>query len=179
MAKEEYAFILDYLSQGYADSYRKEPVAQALGERHFSLLELVPRPDISLTIRERVYIGDEKRDKIKFIKDRLPYTRLTATARSELKDIVEEVVKKNESHFINVFNKAGPITVRQHSLELFPNIGKKHMWDIINEREKEPFKNFADIQKRINLMPDPVRVISERILEELEGRSKYNIIVRR
>ena len=179
MVKEDHAIILDFLARGYADSYKKEPVAQALGEKYFSLLELVPRPEAKLSLRERVYIGDDKREKIKFIKGRLPYQRLTATGRSELKDIIEEIVKNDEKRFIDIFNRAGPITVRQHSLELLPNIGKKHMWDIINEREKEPFKDFKDLQKRINLMPDPARVISERILEEMEGRSKYNLLVRR
>jgi putative nucleotide binding protein len=177
MSREEYAIVLDYLSRGYADSYRKEPIAQALGERNFTLLELVPREEAKLGLRERVYIVNDKREKIKFIKGKLHYNKLTAAGRNELRDIVEEMVNKDEDRFVQIFNKAGPITVRQHSLELLPNIGKKHMWDIINEREKEPFKNFDDLRKRINLMPDPVKVISERILEELEGRSKYHLIV--
>jgi putative nucleotide binding protein len=52
------------------------------------------------------------------------------------------------------------------------------MWDIINQREKKPFENFKDISTRINLMPDPIRVITERIIEELQGKSKYHLFIR-
>jgi len=178
MFREDYAIVLDYLQNGYADAFRKEPIAQALGETYFSLLELVPRPESPLLLRERIYIGPDKRDKVQFIKGRLQYERLTVTGRNELKAVVEELVKRNEPKYIEFFNKAGPISVRQHSLELLPNIGKKHMWDIINQREKKPFENFKDIAARINLMPDPIRVITERIIEELQGDSKYHLFIR-
>jgi putative nucleotide binding protein len=178
MFREDYAIVLDYLPRGYADGFRKEPVAQALGETYFSLLELVPRENTNLLLRERIYIGADKREKIQFIRGRLPYERLTVTGRNELNFIVEELVKRNEAKYIEFFNKAGPISVRQHSLELLPNIGKKHMWDIINQREKKPFENFKDVAARINLMPDPVRVITERIIEELQGESKYHLFIR-
>jgi putative nucleotide binding protein len=178
MFREDYAIVLDYLQKGYADSFRKEPIAQALGETYFSLLELIPRADTTLLLRERIYIGADKRDKVQFIKGRLPFERLTVTARNELAFIIEELVRRNEAKYLEFFNKAGPISVRQHSLELLPNIGKKHMWDIINEREKKPFESFKDISARINLMPDPIRVITERITEELRGESKYHLFIR-
>jgi len=178
MFREDYAIVLDYLQRGYADSFRKEPIAQALGETYFSLLELVPRPGSTLLLRERVYIGPDKREKVQFIRGRLDYNRLTVTGKNELQSVVEELVKRNEPKYIEFFNKAGPISVRQHSLELLPNIGKKHMWDIVNQREKKPFESFKDITTRINLMPDPVRVITERILEELKGTSKYHLFIR-
>lgn len=178
MFREDYAIVLDYLPRGYADSFRKEPVAQAIGETYFSLLELVPREDMGLQLRERIYIGPDKREKIQFIRGRLDYNKLTVTGRNELSFIVEELIKRNEAKYIEFFNKAGPISVRQHSLELLPNIGKKHMWDIINQREKKPFESFKDVAARINLMPDPVRVIRERIIEELQGQSKYHLFIR-
>ena len=40
------------------------PVAQAIGINHFALLQLVPRRGISLQIKEKVYIGEGKRDKM-------------------------------------------------------------------------------------------------------------------
>ena len=91
---------------------------------------------------------------------------------------MNELVKNNEATFVNFFNKTGAITIRQHSLELLPNIGKKHMISIIEEREKKPFESFEDITKRVKLMPDPHRVIVERILEELGGKTKYHLFVR-
>lgn len=176
--KEDYAIVLDYLPRGYATSFKREPVAQAIGENFFTLLELMPKPNIALALRERVYIGEAERDKVQYIKGRLTYDRLTTTGRNELESVVPDMVKRNEARFIEFFNKAGPITVRQHSLELLPNIGKKHMWALLEEREKKPFEGFKDLCERVKLMPDPVRVLANRILQELEGSSKYMLFVR-
>jgi len=70
------------------------------------------------------------------------------------------------------------VTIRLHQLELIPGVGKKHMRDIIAEREKKPFENFADISARVPLLPDPAMLIVQRIEEELRGESKYYILTR-
>jgi putative nucleotide binding protein len=64
-----------------------------------------------------------------------------------------------------------------HALELIPGIGKKYMWQIINERERKPFESFADLQTRASV-PNPTKLIAKRVLEELEGESKYRLFTR-
>jgi len=64
-----------------------------------------------------------------------------------------------------------------HALELIPGIGKKYMWQIINERDRAPFKNFDDLQQRANI-PSPPKLITKRVLEELSGESKYRLFTR-
>ncbi|MBI1969671.1 DUF655 domain-containing protein, partial [Candidatus Woesearchaeota archaeon] len=136
--KEEHAVVLDFLQHGYPfdprPSHRKTPIAQAIGTMHFTLLELVPKPGIFLQPLEEVYIGEGKRDKIHHIAGKLPIEKLTATAKTELEFIVEEIVKKREKRFVDFFNNAGPLTTRMHQLELLPGVGKKHMWQIIEVR---------------------------------------------
>jgi putative nucleotide binding protein len=69
-------------------------------------------------------------------------------------------------------------------LELLPGIGKKHMWDIIKARKEKPFESFDDIKKRVTMLSDPVKLISKRILLELEatgdkkGKRKYVLFTR-
>ncbi len=176
--KEEYAIVLDYLPIGYPGHFKKEPIAQAIGEDHFTLLELIIKREVKVDLRERVYIGPEKREKVQFIKGRIKYSQLTNTAQKELEDVLQDLVSKKEEQFVNFFNKAGSITVRQHSLELLPGIGKKHMWDLLAQREKKPFQSFKDISERVALMPDPKNIIVERIIEELKGDTKYYIFTR-
>lgn len=171
--KEEKAIVLDYLSRGYSFSYTGEPIAQAIGTSYFTLLELVPRESVSLKLGQEVYIGAGERKKIKFIKGRLTYEKLTNTAKTELPRAVEEIVLKNEKKFVEFFNKAGPISIRKHSLELLPSIGKEHAKHILEEREKKPFESFKDLSERVKLMPNPIRVIKDRVIEELQGESKY------
>lgn len=180
-AKEEYAIILDFLPNGYLfdnrPSHKKTPVVQAIGKEYFSLLELVPKKDVFLQPYDEIYIGEGKRDKIHHIVGKLPVDKLTATARSELNFVIDEIVKKSELRFVQFFNNAQPLTTRMHQLELLPGLGKKHMWQIIEERKESPFKDFKDLKARVKLMPDPEKLIVKRILAEISGGEKHNVFV--
>ncbi|HLC19350.1 MAG TPA: DUF655 domain-containing protein [Candidatus Nanoarchaeia archaeon] len=180
--KEEQAVVLDFLQYGYAfddrPSHQKTAIVQAIGVSHYALLELVPKRDVILQPHEQVYIGDGKRDKIHHIKGRLPFERLTATARAEISTVVLGLVTQDEVRFVSFFNKAQPMTTRMHQLELLPGLGKKHMWEIIEARKEKPFSDFLDIRKRVRLMPDPKSIVVKRILSELEGNEKHHIFTR-
>ncbi|MBW2999080.1 DUF655 domain-containing protein [Candidatus Woesearchaeota archaeon] len=179
--KEEHAVVLDFLKHGYPfdtrPSHRKTPIVQAIGKERFTLLELVPKPDIFLQPYEEVYIGEGKREKIHHISGKLPLNKLTETAKAELQYIVKELVEKNETKFVEFFNKSAPLTTRMHQIELLPGVGKKHMWEIIEERKEKPFESFADIKKRVKLMPDPAKAVAKRILAEIEGKEKHRLFV--
>ena len=177
--KDDWAIVLNFSSHGYYGMNRSQPVAQVLGEKYFSLLEVIVRDGVNLEIGERVYIGDKKRDKIKFIKRRLKYDELTGAAKNELEDAIRNIVEKDPQRFVEFFNKAGPITTRLHQLELLPGIGSKHLWEILEERKKKPFESFEDIKKRVSLIPDPEKMITKRIIEELEDKDKYRLFVPR
>lgn len=179
--KEEIAIVLDFLQNGYPHDTRpshiKTPIIQAVGKQHFLLLELVPKKDVFVQPYEEVYIGEGKRDKIHHILGKLSIDRLTPTARAELEFVLQDLVKKNESTFVEFFNKAQPLTMRMHSLELIPGFGKKHMWEVIERRQEKPFANFADMRERVKLMPDPEKAIVRRILAELGGQEKHRLFV--
>ncbi len=170
---EDYAIILDYLPLGYvkedAPSFKKKPVAQAIGIEEFTLLELTPKENINLDIHEKVYIGAGKREKIARVNRRLKYEKLTATAKLELNYVIEEIIKEKEDKFVRFFNDAGPISTRLHQIELLPGIGKKHMWDILKVRKVKEFDSYQDIKERVPMLADPVKLLSKRILMELEG----------
>jgi len=166
--KDEYVIVLDFLPRGHSTG-KPEPLAQVIGNKYFSLLEVVVKKDVILKPGDKTYVGDAKRDHIDHIKRRITINDLTSFAKSELPFVVEKLVKENEERFVNFFNTAQPISTRLHQLELIPGIGKKHLWDIIEEREKAPFTSFEDIKKRIKLMPDPANSIIKRIMEELEN----------
>jgi len=177
--KEESAVVLDFLPNGYPFDNRpahiKTPICQALGKNRFILLELVPKKGIFLQPYEEVYIGDGKREKIHHINGKLNFEKLSSTAKSELNYMIKELIEKKQERFVEFFNKAQPLTTRMHQLELLPGLGKKHMWEILEERDNEPFKDFADIKKRVKLMPDPEKAIIKRVLSEIQGKEKYRI----
>ncbi|MDP2750526.1 MAG: DUF655 domain-containing protein [Nanoarchaeota archaeon] len=177
--KEEYAIVLDFLPNGYhfdkRPSHKKTPIAQAIGKTHFVLLELVPKKDILLKPNQEVYIGDGKRDEVHHIIGKIGLQKLSETAKSELEYVIKDLVAKNNDLFIDFFNKAQPLTTRMHQLELLPGLGKKHMWEIIEQRQVEPFKNFEDLKNRVKLLPDPEKVIVKRIISEIEGKDKHRL----
>ena len=176
--RDDNVIVLDFLPRGRPSDRRPEPIAQVLGTKYFSLLEVVPRKGETLKHGDDVYIGEEKREKIDHIKRRISMGQLTTFAKSELPFLVEKIVKEDEERFVKFFNTAQPISTRLHQLELLPGIGKKHMWDIIGERKKGEFKSFDDIRKRIKLMPDPAGAIIKRIMEELENdNERYRLFV--
>lgn len=180
--KEEYAVILDFLPHGYIMDRRplhlKTAIAQALGKETLVLLELVPKKDCFLQPHEEVYIGEGKRDKIHHIVGRTNPSKLTETAKTELNYIIEEIVNKEEKKFVEFFNKAGPINMRMHQLELLPGIGKRHMQTILEARGDKQFESFQDIKNRVKLLPDPEKAIIKRILLELEGNEKHYLFVK-
>jgi putative nucleotide binding protein len=175
--KDEWAVVLDFLAHGHYGMDRPQPVAQILGEKYFSLLEVIVRDNVTLQAGDRVYIGDKKREQVKYIRERIKIDDLTAAAKEELPHAVERIVEKNPKMFVEFFNKSSQVTNRMHQLELLPGVGKKHLWAILEERKSKPFESFEDIKKRVPLIPDPEKMIIKRILLELEDKDKYRIFV--
>lgn len=178
MEKEEYAIILDYLPYGYPLGGDGRAIAQAIGEKNLTLLHLVPRKGVSLTVKEKVYIGEGKRDKIYYIMGRLSPEKLTETAKLELQDLIKKVVESREKEFVSFINNAGAINTRVHQLEMLPGFGKKHVKEILNARKEKPFTSFDNIKKRIPSMPDPKKAVEKRILEELTEMQRHNLFVK-
>lgn len=181
IVKEEKAIILDFLPNGYPFDtrpvHKKTPIAQAIGKDHFILLELVPKRGVFLEPYEEVYMGEGKRDKVHHILGKLSTDKLTETAKIELDFVINDIVDKDEARFVEFFNKAHPINMRRHQIELLPGIGKKHMWQIIEERDKKPFSSLKEIHERVKLLPDPKKAVIKRILMELSNEDKYKIFV--
>lgn len=178
--KEVNAIVLDVLMKGHPDDprppFKREPIVQAVGLEQFKLLELVPKPTVTINLYDRVYIGDSERDRIERVKRRISYDELTQTARGELPFIIEQLVKEREQDFVAFFNKSISITPRLHMLHLLPGIGKKLMWEILEARNRKPFTSFADISTRIKALPHPEKMIQARIMEELQDPDvKYHV----
>lgn len=171
--REEYAYVLDFMASGKSFSTRAEPLTQLLGEERFTILEATIKPGASLSLEERVYIGREERDKILLIKSRISFDELTQTAKNALPNVVTKIVRGNEKRFVDMFNNAGPLNIRQHSLELLPGVGKKHLEAIIKARNEKRFVGFQDIMGRVQLLQDPAKLITDRIIAELRGDERF------
>jgi putative nucleotide binding protein len=181
-ADRSYAVVLDYLPHGRPGDdrpqYKKSPLAYALGESEFRLLELTLDDDADVGIGDRIVLAPaEEREAVSRIRE-VEYDDLSNAAHSELEYVVEEVVDRNERRFVDFYNEAQPITLRLHQLNLLPGIGKKLRNDVLDERKRAPFESFAELEERISGLHDPKGVLVDRILEELRDEDlKYRTFV--
>lgn len=179
MTAEDYGLVLDFLARGKSSSFKTEPIAQLIGLEHFTLLEVVPKPDVEMKALEKVYVGKDDRQKIDHIKRRIAFKDLTTNSLAEIEKAIEKIIKENEKSFLDFYNSCHPITIKRHQLELLPGLGKKHMHGILEERNIKPFESFEDLSKRVKLLPDPMKALMKRVMEELEGIDiKYYLFVR-
>lgn len=176
---EDFAYILDYLPKGRPDDpRRRDPVAYGLGEKNFVLLEIVPRPGATMLVGDRVALTkDAAGGPVDHVRGRVRYEEITHAAQSELPYVLEQAVKAQEERFLRFYNEAGPITLRMHQLELLPGLGKKLMMSILDEKKKGgPFKSFAEMDTRVKALHAPEKLISNRILGEIQNPSeKYHL----
>ena len=148
-----------------------------VGESYFTLLEASPMKDANYNPRDRIFVGKGDRALVSHIIGRVAYNDLTSSSKAELPGVIEVIVRANEPFFVNFFNVSQPVTPRMHSLELIPGIGKRLMFQILDIREKAPFKTFKDIEERANLK-DVAGLLAKRVLEELSQEEKYLLFTR-
>ena len=146
---EEHAYVLDFLQHGKPGfrptgraGYRAGALIQCVGEEFFTLLEALVKEELILKPGDRVYVGKDSREEVTYIIGRIGYEELTASAKAELPSVISKIIANREKWFVNFFNTARAITPRMHALELVPGIGKKYMWQVINDRERKPFESF-------------------------------------
>ena len=174
--KEENCIVLDFLPDGYPDRRHVEPIAQVIGSKFYTLLEIVSRENVDFKEEQEVYIGEGKRDDTKFIKGQIDYASLTNMAKNHLESVIDKLVDTNEAQIIDMLNKAGPVTPRMHSLDLIPGLGKKFIVSLLDTRSKMAFESFEDLETRIKLTGIK-RSISKRILDEIKDEQKYYLFV--
>ncbi|MFB6132327.1 MAG: DUF655 domain-containing protein [Halanaeroarchaeum sp.] len=181
-ANGEQAVVLDVLAHGRSDAdepqYRRSPVAYAVGEDTFALFEMTLTDDADITIGDRVAIRPAFEEGI----DRgrqVGYEDLTDGARSELEYVIEEIVEEQEERFVDFFNDAQPVSLRLHQLNILPGIGDKLRDSILDERKRQRFESFEQLESVIDGFHDPKGTITDRILEEIrDGEDlKYRLFV--
>jgi putative nucleotide binding protein len=164
--------ILDLLLHGHPEedkpSWSKAPIAQVLTFPDFVLYEVKCNRDSEIKVQEKnTYEVFLNQNKLREVIKKIDYKDLTNTSKALIQPILESGVLNYEEEFINFFNNSTSITPRMHSLKLLPGVGQKHMWEIIEARNRQKFTTFQDISDRTS-MSNPAKQISLRIIKELQ-----------
>lgn len=169
--------ILDLLLHGHPEedrpSWAKTPIAQVLTFPDFVLYEVKINKNSDIKVQEqKTYEGFLNEDKLREVLKKIDLDDLTSTSKALIQPILEQEVLNYEEEFINFFNNSTSITPRMHALKLLPGIGQKHMWEILEARERQKFVTFQDITDRTSIS-NPAKLISQRIIKELQRDVKY------
>ncbi|MEB3774295.1 MAG: DUF655 domain-containing protein, partial [Desulfurococcales archaeon] len=105
----------------------------------------------------------------------IEYDNLTNLAKTNILEAIKRIIMSNEEFFVEFFNIAGLISIRQHALELLKGVGKRTVKLAIRQRERAPFRSFEDVKKVLKI--DPVEALAEKILEEIKGEAKYYLFI--
>ena len=177
---EEHAYVLDFKSRGKSITVRGRTgvIVNAIGEERLALLEILGVENSTFDVGERIYIGKEGRTKVKSVLGKIDYTKMSILTQNEIPRIIELIVTKNEKRFVDYLNNAQPLTPRVHALELIPGIGKTYLNVMLQEREKKLFESYSDMEKRTGFK-EPIKHLSQRILEEISGKTRMNLFAKR
>ncbi len=177
---EEYAYVLDFNPRGKSSTVRGREgiIVTAMGEDRLTILEILGVPNSTFEVGEKIYIGKEGRTKVLSVLGKMDYENISSSAQTELESVVEKIVTENESKFVEYLNNARPLTPRIHALELIPGIGKTYMKTMLEERDKKKFESYEDLQDRVGFK-EPIKHITERIMDEITGESRMNLFVKR
>jgi len=179
--RDIYVVVLDYMPNGNPldrhQQHRSSPIAQVIGTKYLSLVELVPPPGQHLNIGERIYVEQLPRGaQGPRFGERLLWQELTGIAKDNLVRVLRDIMVEKERIYTEFFNVASSINIRLHMFELLPGIGKKSLETILSERKKKPFESFKDIAQRAKIS-DPVKSLVDRIVLELMGGEKYYLFI--
>ncbi|PSQ40964.1 DUF655 domain-containing protein [Halobacteriales archaeon SW_5_68_122] len=176
------AVVVDFLPRGSPSDdrpqYERSPVAFAVGEADFRLVEAALTDDAGVNIGDRIEI-DPSGENVEDLRT-AGYDELTSTAESELEHATNAIIDADTRRFVDFYNDAQPITTRLHVLNLLPGIGKKLRNNVLDERKRKPFESFEDVERRVSGLHNPREVLVERIIEELREKDlKYRVFARR
>ena len=169
--------ILDLLIHGHPEedrpSWAKTPIAQVLTFPDFVLYEVKVNKNSNIKVQEqKTYEEFLNEEKLNEVIKKIDFKDLTSTSKALIQPILEKEVLVYEEEFINFFNNSTSITPRMHALKLLPGIGQKHMWEILEARERQKFNSFQDISDRTSVS-NPAKQLALRIIRELQRGEKY------
>lgn len=165
---DEYAYVLSIKGNN----------AIVIGAKYLTTLEVILRKGCEETnVGELLYIGKDKREKVYSIRKKSTESELAKVEELDFLNILETIIKENESYYLNFINNAKPLSLKRHQLQLLPNAGDKNFQKIISERENKLFDSLADFESRTEF--NIVKSIAKRIHLELTDPDKYFFFVRK
>jgi len=148
-------------------------VIVAISEEKMLLCRLEPKNGISpLLTTSRVYIGTDasKRVNIGRVLGMTNLGRVANHVKADLPLVIQIFIEENEKHFIDTFfNRAGNMSLKQHSFELLPGVGNKKAMQMVEARGSSGFESLAALNEGCGI--DAADLLAKRFHTEMDDRN--------
>lgn len=148
-------------------------VIVAISEGKMLLCRLEPKSGSEpLLTTTRIYIGTDaaKRVDVERVLGMTNLGRVANHVKADLPLVIQIFIEENEKHFIDTFfNRAGNMSLKQHSFELLPGVGNKKAMQMVEARGSSGFETLAALNEACGI--DAADLLAKRFHTELDDRT--------
>jgi len=124
-------------------------------------------------INQRIYIGKDrsKRTDIIGILGMAHLDKMSNMAKQDLPSLVQMFVEEHAQYFVDEFyNKAGPMSLKQHSYELLPDVGPVKARNMVKARDQVGvFASMDELNALAKIKG--AELLAQRFVEEMEDKA--------
>ena len=165
MKDESWARVLEHDVKG--------GVATVMTEKTLVFCRVKVKGSDVMTVNQRIYIGKDrsKREAISAIIGMAHLDKMSNMAKADLPALVQMFVEEHGQYFVDEFyNKAGPMSLKQHSYELLPDVGPVKARNMVKARDQVGV--FASMDELNSLAKiKGAELLAQRFVEEMEDKT--------
>ena len=151
----------------------KDGVATAMAENTLVFCRIKVKGNEVLPLNHRVYIGTDqaKRGQVSAIIGMAHLDKMSNMARQDLPVLVETFVKEHGQYFVEEFyNKAGPLSRKQHVYELLTDVGPVKARNMVKARDEVGvFASMDELNALAKVKGG--ELLAQRFVEEIEDKT--------
>lgn len=148
-----------------------------LGCKKFTPLELTLKNDDKVEFLEKVYFGNEKREKIQSIVKWIDENEFARISKTVAFDAIRKIILEQQEFFTKFINKlASQDELKKNTLQKAFILGPKTLEKIIEAHNEKPFESFEDLEKRARTGV-VLRNLTTKIYNEINGKDRLRIFV--
>ena len=147
--------------------------ATVMAEKSLMFCSLKVKATKLMPINHRIFIGKDrsKRTEVVGIDTVVRLDKMSNMARQDVPSLVQMFVEEHAQYFVDEFyNKAGPMSLKQHSYELLPEVGPKKAQNMVKAREQVGvFASMDELNAKTKIKG--AALLAQRFVEELEDKT--------
>lgn len=146
-----------------------------LGNKKFTPLDMTVKNGQDVELEEKVYFGNDKRNKIENIERWLNEEEFLLASKTAVFNVIKKIILENENYYIDFLNNfAVEEEIKRNTLQKAFLLGEKTIEKIVNARQAKPFTSFDDVKKctRVGTL---LKTMANKIYAEISGTDKCRL----